>query len=116
MTQQISPLAYAIQQEVVAGASIAYQDENSAILRKGKPVRHVMHLVLSLLLGVWFWVWLIIGLTGGAHQINLSVQPGSSVVTRTDVKDGLPTWVKVLWGILAVLWIIVLVAVFSGGS
>jgi hypothetical protein len=108
-----APLPYAIQQEVVAGATIAYQDENSAILKKGKKVNHVLHLVLSLLLGIWFWVWLIIGLTGGERQINLSIAPGSSIVSRTETKQGLPTWVKVLWGILGVLWIIVLIAVVN---
>jgi hypothetical protein len=112
MTTQ-SPLPYAIQQEVVHGATIGYQDEHSAILKKGQRVHHITHLIVTLLTGVWFWVWLYLGLTGGERQIHLSITPGSSVVTREETKDALPLWVKIVWGLAALGWVLILVQIFS---
>jgi hypothetical protein len=54
-------LAQAIQQEVVAGGRVEAQGEFNAILRFGKPVNHVLHLILTVItLGMWALVWIIV--------------------------------------------------------
>jgi hypothetical protein len=47
--------------EVVAGGRVEAQGEFNAVMRFGKPVNHVLHLILTVVtLGFWSLVWLIL--------------------------------------------------------
>jgi hypothetical protein len=59
-----SKLALAVQREVVAGGRVESQTDFSAIVRYGKSVNNVLHLLLTLVtFGLWIFVWLAIGVT-----------------------------------------------------
>jgi hypothetical protein len=58
--QRKSRLAQAVQQEVVQGGRVESQGDYNAVIRHGKSVNHVLHLILTLVtLGTWSIVWLI---------------------------------------------------------
>jgi nitrate reductase alpha subunit len=53
---------------------VAHQSDTEAVIITGKPVNHILHLILSVLtLGLWLVVWLIVGIRGGEKQLKLSV-------------------------------------------
>ena len=50
------------------------QTDYSAVLVKGKPVNHVLHLILSVIsLGIWLVVWIIMAISGGEKRFMLTV-------------------------------------------
>jgi tetratricopeptide (TPR) repeat protein len=63
-------LAQAIMQAVVANnARVESQSDYQAVLVTGRPVNHILHLLLTLFtIGLWVFVWLILVLTGGVKR------------------------------------------------
>ncbi len=62
-------LALAIQQEVIAGGRVESQTEFTAVVRYGKPVNNVLHLLLTLVtFGLWIFVWLLVGIASASQK------------------------------------------------
>lgn len=62
-------LARAINAEVIRGARVESQGDFQAVLVRGKPVNHVLHLLLSLVTcAVWLLVWLFLVISGGEKR------------------------------------------------
>ncbi len=56
-----SRLAQGVHNEVVRGAMVESQSDYNAVLRYGKPINHMLHLILTLVTcGCWSLVWLIL--------------------------------------------------------
>ena len=56
-------LAQAIQQEVFAGGRVEVQGDFNAVIRFGKTVNHVLHLILTAsTLGLWGLIWIYIAI------------------------------------------------------
>lgn len=69
-------LALAVQQEVVAGGRVESQTEFTAIVRYGKPINNVLHLLLALVtFGFWIIVWLLVAIISASQKktVMLSV-------------------------------------------
>jgi len=67
-------LAQAVQAQVVQGARIESQADTSAVMLKGRPVNHVLHLLVTIFtLGFWTPVWLILAICGGEKRSLVSV-------------------------------------------
>ncbi len=55
--QRQSLLAQAVAREVASGGRVESQSPSQAIIVKGKPVSHTLHLILTLVtLSLWSWV------------------------------------------------------------
>ena len=55
------------------GWQIESRTELSAVLVKGKPVNHVLHLLLSLVtVGLWIPVWIILAIAGGEKRKHIA--------------------------------------------
>lgn len=86
------------------GGRLETRTATTAVVVMGKPVNHVLHLLISVFTcGFWVPVWLIISAVGGEHRRILSVDPFGQV---TDTRGPLETYRKILIGIAAV-WLIV---------
>ena len=76
-------LAQAIQREVAAGARVESRTDTDAIIVTGKPVNHVLHLILTLVTCLmWGVVWIVLALTGGEKRVALQVDPYGSVLRQ----------------------------------
>jgi hypothetical protein len=66
---------------------VEQQTDMNAILVRGKPVNHVLHLLLSLLtLGLWLFVWIPLMALGGETRYCLAVDDhGNESFVRLDV-------------------------------
>ena len=100
-----------IQTAIVTGSRLEYRDDNTAILKRGKRVNHVLHLILSLFVPFWFILWLVFGFSGGVVTTHLARSSGG-VIQSSAKRDGLPTWVKVLWIVVGTIWALILISVF----
>lgn len=62
-------LAQAINSQVIQGARVESQSDFQAIFVKGKPVNHILHLIISLVTcGLWLFVWAALALIGGEKR------------------------------------------------
>ncbi|MFN0155520.1 MAG: hypothetical protein ACKVUT_14195 [Gaiella sp.] len=62
-------LARTVSNQVAAGWRIESQSDYQAIFLKGRHVRHILHLVLSILtVGVWLPVWLVMWAVYREHR------------------------------------------------
>lgn len=69
-----SRVATAVQQEVARGGRVESQSEYSAVIRFGKPVNHVLHLILSLVtFGLWIIVWIISAIVAANNNKAISL-------------------------------------------
>lgn len=64
-------LAEAMQKEVLAGGRIEAQGEFNAVIRFGKPVNHILHLLLTIVTGLWALVWILMAIEN--HNTNYAV-------------------------------------------
>ena len=92
------------------GGRLLTRTEWNAVVVMGKPVNHVLHLILTLLslccCGIWAPVWLLITAFGGEHREILSVDQYGQVSQQ---RGPMETWRKVLIGVAVaflVLWFI----------
>jgi len=50
---------------------------------RGKPVNHLLHLILTIVtVGLWGIVWIIVALTGGERRMQIAIDEyGNAVLT-----------------------------------
>lgn len=77
----------ALQQTILRYTATGYRVESmtdySAALVSGKPVNHVLHLILTLLTcSLWGVVWLFLVITGGEKRSTVVVDEWGTVHTR----------------------------------
>ncbi len=66
---------------VAGGARIESQTQDQAVVVYGKPVNHVLHLILTLVTcGLWAIVWVIMALAGGEKRQVIRVDPYGNVM------------------------------------
>jgi hypothetical protein len=59
------------------------QTDTYAIVVGGKPVNHILHLILTLLtLGVWVFVWIAMVIFGGETRYKISVDEYGNGTTQ----------------------------------
>lgn len=76
-------LAQAVQREVAAGARVESRTDTDAILVVGKPVNHILHLILTLVTCLaWGVVWLILVVLGGEKRVGLQVDDFGNVLRQ----------------------------------
>ncbi len=67
-------LANYIAGQVTRGMRIESQTDESAVLVKGAPVNHLLHLFLSIVtLGIWLVVWIALLIIGGEKRFAVRV-------------------------------------------
>lgn len=76
-------LAQAIQTEVVQGGRIESQADFQAVFVFGKPVNHILHLILSVVTcGIWLIVWLGMLIWGGENRVMVSIDEYGNVLRQ----------------------------------
>jgi len=77
-------LARTISNQVAQGARVESQSDFQAVLVSGKPVNHVLHLILTLVtVGLWGIVWIAMAIFGGEKRSMVSVDEyGNAVVQK----------------------------------
>jgi|ETNmetMinimDraft_2_1059921.scaffolds.fasta_scaffold159228_1 hypothetical protein len=67
-------LALLVQESIARGARVDSQDDSMAVIVFGKPVNHILHFFIGVFtFGIWWIVWLILGLTCGERRQLLTV-------------------------------------------
>jgi hypothetical protein len=67
-------LARTVAAQVAGGARVESQSDFQAVIVKGKPVNHVLHLILSLVtLFTWAIVWIALAIFGGEKRSMVTV-------------------------------------------
>ncbi len=70
----------AVQAAVFSGWSVESRSDFQAVLRRGRPVNHILHLILTFLtVGLWAIVWLLLVLTGGETREVVTVDAAGNV-------------------------------------
>ena len=77
-------LATAVQNPVVGGWRVESQTDEQAIMVRGKPPNHILHLILTLVtLGAWVIVWLALVIFGGEKRQIINVDDyGNTLITK----------------------------------
>ena len=76
-------LAQNVSSAVARGARVESQSDYQAIMVEGKPVNHILHLILTVLtFGFWAIVWIILALTGGEKRRTITVDEWGNVNTQ----------------------------------
>jgi dihydroxyacid dehydratase/phosphogluconate dehydratase len=77
---------HAVRQEIARGGRVESQSASSATVAYGKPVNHVLHLLLCVpTCGVWAFVWAFLALVSRPTRVLLSVAPNGQLI-RQEVK------------------------------
>jgi hypothetical protein len=77
-------LARQITNSVAQGRRVESQSDFQAVLVKGKPVSHVLHLILTLVtLGAWLVVWVPLAILGGEKREIASVDEWGSTTLQS---------------------------------
>jgi hypothetical protein len=72
--QRKALLATAINTQVIRGARVESQGDYQAVLVRGKPVNHVLQLILTIVtLGLWAVIWLALVIFGGEKRVVVTV-------------------------------------------
>lgn len=73
-------LARTVQAQVAAGGRVESQSDFQAVIVKGKPVNHVLQLILTVVtLGLWVFVWIGLALFGGEKRSMVTVDEFGNV-------------------------------------
>ena len=77
-------LARTVATQVASGARVESQSDHQAVVVKGKPVNHVLHLILSIVtFGVWAIVWIALAIFGGEKRSMVTVDEyGNAAVQK----------------------------------
>jgi len=77
-------LARTVSTQVASGARIESQSDFQAVVIRGKPVNHVLHLILTLVtLSVWAIVWIALAIFGGEKRSMVTVDEyGNAAVQK----------------------------------
>ena len=66
------------------GGEITSRSDFSAVVRYGRPVNHVLHLLLSLVTaGLWLFVWLALVLTNNRRVVYVVVDEFGGITETT---------------------------------
>ena len=94
------------------GGRLETRTATTAVVVAGKPINHILHLLLSVFAcGAWVPVWLIMTVLGGEQRRILNVDQFGQV---SDVRGPLETFRKILIGFAAgflVVWLLIFFAV-----
>lgn len=78
--QRASALDQELMRIVAHGGRVETRTTTSAIVTTGKPVNHVLHLLITVLLfGFWLPVWIIMAVNGGEQRSTVSVDEAGRV-------------------------------------
>jgi len=78
-----SLLAQNVATAVASGGRIQSQSDFQAVIVTGKPVNHILHLILTVLtLGLWLIVWAILIVTGGEKRRMIAVDEFGNVTSQ----------------------------------
>ena len=81
--QRRAILAQQVQQAVGRGLRVETQSDTMAVVVNGKPVNHILHLILSVFsLGLWLIPWLIMVVAGGERRTMISVDEFGNVLQQ----------------------------------
>lgn len=77
-------LARTISGQIANGARIESQSDYQAVVVKGKPVNHILHLILTLVtVTLWGWVWIAMAIFGGEKRSMVTVDEyGNAAVQK----------------------------------
>ena len=77
-------LAQAMQAEVVTGGRVESQQDFQAVLIHGKPVNHILHLIVSLFTcGLWVFGWLALVIVGGEKRVMIVIDEYGNILRQT---------------------------------
>lgn len=98
------------------GARVINRSGDAAVILTGKPVNHVLHLLITIFCtcGLWVPVWLALVVFGGEKRSTVSVDPYGQVLT---VKAPLATHqivILCLAGAWLLLWLIAFIGAVAG--
>jgi hypothetical protein len=83
-TERRAAFDRAVATELSRGGRLESSAGLTAVIVYGKPVNHILHLVLSLLTaGIWLVVWLILILTNRKRRVVLTVDEAANVQMTT---------------------------------
>ena len=102
-----------VQSEVNRGARVEYQTSDSVTLSTGKPVRHILHLIVSLIIGPWSIVWAIFEWTGGQRREVIRLDANGAILREPVASSGNPMWAKVASLVVLGLWLILAFSAFA---
>ena len=67
-------LAQRVAAAVTLGGRIESQSETMAVIVSGRPVNHILHLILGFpTIGLWWLVWAYLAITGGEKRKVITV-------------------------------------------
>ena len=76
-------LATQVQNAVGRGLRVDTQSDTMAVVVNGKPVNHILHLILSLVtLGLWLIPWGIMAIAGGERREMITVDEFGNVLKQ----------------------------------
>jgi hypothetical protein len=77
-------LARTLTSQIATGARVESQSDFQAVVVKGKPVNHTLHLILTLVtLTLWGWVWIALAIFGGEKRSVVAVDEyGNAAVQK----------------------------------
>jgi hypothetical protein len=77
-------LARTVMGQVAGGARVESQSDFQAVVVRGKPVNHVLHLILTLVtLMTWGFVWIALAIFGGEKRAMVTVDEyGNTAVQK----------------------------------
>ena len=77
-------LAQQITNRVAMGMRVETQSDYQAVLVKGRPINHVLHLILTLVtVGFWGVVWVILFFMGGERREIINIDEwGNPQISR----------------------------------
>jgi hypothetical protein len=76
-------LARTVAAQVATGARVQSQSDYQAVVVHGKPINHVLHLILTVItLTLWGWVWIALALFGGETRAMITVDEYGNVAIQ----------------------------------
>lgn len=76
-------LAQQVQQAVGRGMRVDTQSDTMVVVVSGKPVNHILHLILTVLtMGLWVIPWVIMAIAGGERRTMISVDEYGHVLSQ----------------------------------
>lgn len=72
-----------VQNCIASGARVDSQSDTMSVIVYGKPVNHILHFLIGLFtFGIWWVVWLVLGLTGGEQRELITVEEDGTLLVQ----------------------------------